>query len=1005
MKTFLTLLFLLAAGLSLQAQLAINTDGSAPDNSAMLDVKSTTKGLLAPRMTFAQRNAIVLPATGLIIFQTDGIKGYYYNSGTPAVPAWALIGSNAGQWLTNGTSIYYNLGNVGIGTSNPAWKLDLRGANTDDGAGLIIGNSDLSHQMTLFGGRLNDPNPFIQWKAGDPLRFATDQGGWSEKMRIMSNGYVGIGTTNPIRKLHVDGYYYLTNSTNYPFIIMDLDSSFTYGNCGLAFQYDSEWKSWIYYSEYDKLLRLNAESGPGFRNDMVITSTGAIGVGTPTPDATFHVTKNIGLKTGAFGTSISPWTGGTNVAVGNDDEDAVLYVGQAPGREGFLIWQYNTDPTLGYYSIGTYNGANNLTLQEYGGRVGVRTNQPDALLHVAEAGLESTALFGTDIVGWPSGTDVNIGDPDGHSVMYMGQSSSNKGYLYWNYNPTASNAYYTIGTVYGSNALVLQEAGGKVGVGTTNPQASLHVAGDLDLYTGVFGTSISSYSGGTNVSIGDDNSSPFLYIGQNSSNKGFLAWNYSSTPSNAYFGLGTYAGGNPLILQQAGGNVGIGTTSPTSLLEVDFNANGKSFLGYSNLNTEYVYHNEIASDGDGQVAMYGFRTRDAQNDGTGYSYYTCNTALKGYSFWGDLYSFGVGGFNYNDFTRCGGVLGAYAYASTTSYWGSLGYKSSGSTSYGGYFTSSTIGSGKSGETKTGIGIGAWGDLLGADIHGKVYGVYAEGVNYAMYSNGPVFKNNLDIHLQDNGTATQSVLYTNVSTDATIQTFGVATLSNGKVSVVFDQVFAESVSQESPVIITVTPTGKSNGVYLSEVSNTGFTVMENNEGKSNTSINFIAIGKRAGFEHPVLPQEILDATYTQKLSRGLHNDADTERNGEGLYYENGQLLVGVHPSLSADPNRITGDPNPPQGKPAQGKLNPDSPTGIGEYTPPQANAIKKPKENNPAYGIDNTAKVPVTRAIEPATPGSGTGKIEPQAAKEPKVNSSKGTSAASSSQEDNTPKTK
>ena len=55
------------------AQMAIDTVGSQPDNSAMLDVKSTTKGLLIPRMTQTQRNAINAPATGLLIYQTDVI--------------------------------------------------------------------------------------------------------------------------------------------------------------------------------------------------------------------------------------------------------------------------------------------------------------------------------------------------------------------------------------------------------------------------------------------------------------------------------------------------------------------------------------------------------------------------------------------------------------------------------------------------------------------------------------------------------------------------------------------------------------------------------------------------------------------------------------------------------------------------------------------------------------------------------------------------------------------
>jgi hypothetical protein len=179
------------------SQVAINTTGTNPDASAILDVSSASEGLLIPRMTQSERDAISDPATGLIIFQTDGMSGLYYNSGNSEVPAWALVGNNAGQWQNNGSKIYYNAGKVGIGTDNPGANLEVRGYSTDNGANIRIGNSDLSHFLLIWSGRENDPNPFIWWKAGDPLRFSTDQGGWSEKMRITSNGQLGIGTQTP----------------------------------------------------------------------------------------------------------------------------------------------------------------------------------------------------------------------------------------------------------------------------------------------------------------------------------------------------------------------------------------------------------------------------------------------------------------------------------------------------------------------------------------------------------------------------------------------------------------------------------------------------------------------------------------------------------------------------------------------------------------------------------------------------------------------------------------
>lgn len=137
---------IVAINLEVFAQVGINNTGAAPDPSTMLDLQSTAKGLLVPRMTLAQRNLISAPAASLLIFQTDGTAGYYYNSGTPGAPVWerlagasgVLSGSGAATrvafWdgvssLSSNANLYWDnsLGRLGIGTGAPAYQLDVAG--------------------------------------------------------------------------------------------------------------------------------------------------------------------------------------------------------------------------------------------------------------------------------------------------------------------------------------------------------------------------------------------------------------------------------------------------------------------------------------------------------------------------------------------------------------------------------------------------------------------------------------------------------------------------------------------------------------------------------------------------------------------------------------------------------------------------------------------------------------------------------------------------------------
>ncbi len=131
---FATLALILAAAAAHAQGVGINATGAPADTSAILDLATTGKGFLPPRMTAAQRSAIALPATGLVVYQTDGAAGLYWNSGTPLAPSWQQVGVagvGASQWTTNGSNIYYGLGNVGIQRTAPLARLDVLGGNWD----------------------------------------------------------------------------------------------------------------------------------------------------------------------------------------------------------------------------------------------------------------------------------------------------------------------------------------------------------------------------------------------------------------------------------------------------------------------------------------------------------------------------------------------------------------------------------------------------------------------------------------------------------------------------------------------------------------------------------------------------------------------------------------------------------------------------------------------------------------------------------------------------------
>lgn len=110
--------------LSLTAQVGIGT--VTPDPSASLDISSTNSGILIPRMTQSERDLIASPAEGLLMYQTNNSKGfYYYSAGN-----WQSFAGDT-DWVLSADNLYNgNSGNVGIGTNSPSTKLHVEAVGT-----------------------------------------------------------------------------------------------------------------------------------------------------------------------------------------------------------------------------------------------------------------------------------------------------------------------------------------------------------------------------------------------------------------------------------------------------------------------------------------------------------------------------------------------------------------------------------------------------------------------------------------------------------------------------------------------------------------------------------------------------------------------------------------------------------------------------------------------------------------------------------------------------------
>ncbi|MBL7747064.1 MAG: hypothetical protein JNM19_06525 [Chitinophagaceae bacterium] len=236
-KIFFPLLMIIACQMTTAQNVGIGT--TTPNVDALLDISSTSKGVLFPRMTTLQRISINTPPNGLMVFDTDRNELYQYVS---AAFSWqALI--NDSYWRRQSLTrsrIGNSSDSVGMGTLSPTERLDVNGnirsrdniiadgvitgggLSTPGGLtvssnGLIGGNLTVNADLSTNSGlTINNPAATLQLKngsnvnkaffqlSGDDVRMGTNSGNTTGNLIVRMNGNNRV-TINSSGDIDLDG--------------------------------------------------------------------------------------------------------------------------------------------------------------------------------------------------------------------------------------------------------------------------------------------------------------------------------------------------------------------------------------------------------------------------------------------------------------------------------------------------------------------------------------------------------------------------------------------------------------------------------------------------------------------------------------------------------------------------------------------------------------------------------------------------------------------------------
>ncbi|MDD5456088.1 MAG: hypothetical protein PHV30_03555 [Candidatus Margulisbacteria bacterium] len=451
---------------------------------------------------------------------------------SPAARTTAYSADNSTSWsdlqIINPTNTQYAATGISF-IINTAQHIN---AGTGIAAVKAVNNTDFAADMVF----ITRPNAVVA----------------TERMRITSSGNVGIGTTAPLNKLHVEGTnggnagIYLNNATpnNTSYTLYNDSGTLKWNGTALA----------TGASVSGTTGKIPKFTGPSSLGDSIVAESGGnIGIATSNPLYKLDVNANsMHLGAGDNGLFLvsttgqdaeiaqsSVWNGGW-YAKANNAAGIGLYNGD--------IW-FKTDSGLTTGNV--YTPSTRMFISK-AGNVGIGTTNPQEKLHVSQGAIR-----------WDNAFSGQVG--------LLSYSGGHGAALLYDINGTAGIDLRASGNTYFN--------GGNVGIGTTNPQAILHIVQPVNtnwVYPFTPAMIIDSAAGSSQI--------PLIFRSNNTS-YGILK---SDTGGNFVIGsmyngfISFYNQNNELVRITATGNFGIGTTSPAANLHVSGNSAGLPILQVGN---------------------------------------------------------------------------------------------------------------------------------------------------------------------------------------------------------------------------------------------------------------------------------------------------------------------------------------------------------------------------------------------------------------------------------------